>query len=778
MQLPHLYPNLKALRALFTMAILLLVSSYSRGQFYYYITDTRDGQNYQVVHIDDLWWMAENLNIGTRIDIPQQQKNNDIIEKYCYLNDDANCNIYGGLYQWDELMQYGNVEFYQGICPSGWHVSTDEDWKQLEAFLGMKQSSIDSIGNYRGFDEGGKLKIRGTEFWYSPNELATNSVGFSALPAGTRDTAGIISWLYKGAWFWNAETYGGKPLFRSLWYNNGNIAKSTDDKRFGASARCIKDSPFMFGRGSFTDTRDGREYATVKIENHWWMAENLNVGEQILHNVSPTNFGSIEKYCYNDMEANCDTFGGLYQWDEAMNYDKENKQGICPDGWHIPTDEDWMELEWASGMYEEELDYLGWRGNRGIFFQPESAFGFDALFGGSVFPNGTSNKIGTEAYFWTSSEGDNDQVSWARSLKKGESGIYRNRNYYRQNSQSLRCVCNDNEIISLSIEAEDTVCAGQETLLKAKTSGGTISKYYYWWSNTSDYLSMDSILNVVSEVNTTTYYVRIIDGYTYIRDSVTITVEPAPSDFNITGDTSVCPTDDQLEYSVTDNPSYQYSSWNVPEGIGTLVSSDENHAGVSWGTTPGYGYIEVTATDVETGCSAQKSLRVEVMPAPKPEIILKGQSLLICTDSGMFYRWYHNGDAVKDATRQFYYAKNKESGSYTVEITWDNQCLKNSDPINFTEKSTVDPGENESQTVFIRPNPTDGNITLDMINDYTGPVEIRMISSSGRLVKQYQINKYNAIYSTGLDLGKLEEGSYLMTVAFGTETEVHRITIK
>jgi uncharacterized protein (TIGR02145 family) len=773
MQLPHLYPNLKALRALFTMAILLLLSSYSWGQFYYYITDTRDGQYYQVVHIDDLWWMAENLNIGTRIDIPQQQKNNDIIEKYCYMNDEANCNIYGGLYQWDELMQYGNVEFYHGICPSGWHVSTDEDWKQLEAFLGMKQSSIDSIGDYRGFDEGGMLKISGTEFWSSPNELATNSVGFSALPAGFRDTTGIISWLRQGAWFWNAETYGGKPLFRNLWYTNGKIAKSSDDKRFGVSARCVKDSPLMFGRGSFIDPRDGREYATVKIENHWWMAENLNVGEQILHNESPTNFGNIEKYCYNDMEAYCDTFGGLYQWDEAMNYEKENKQGICPDGWHIPTDENWMELEWAAGMFEIELDYTGWRGNSEIFFQPEGAFGFDALFGGSVFPNGTSNKIGTEAYFWTSSEGANDQISWARSLKKDESGVYRNGNYYKQNSHSIRCVSNDNEIVSLAVEAEDDVCSGQEITLGARTSGGSASKYFLWWSEPSGFSSEDSIVNDIPEV-ITKYYVRIIDGYIYIRDSIVVNVRSGP-EFYFTGDTSVCPTDEHLEYGVTDNPSYTYS-WGDTDG--NLISYDENHAVLSWGTTPGYKYIDVTATDIETGCSAKKRLWVNVLSSPKPEIILKGQSLLICTDSGRVYQWVHNEDEIKDATRQFYYAKNKESGSYTVEITWDNQCRSISDQINFTEKSTGDPGENESQTVFIQPNPTDGNITLEMICDYTGQVEIIITSSVGRIVKQFRLNKYNAIYGTGLELGELEEGSYLMAIEYGDIREVHRITIK
>ncbi len=58
---------------------------------------------------------------------------------------------------------------------------------------------------------------------------------------------------------------------------------------------------------------------------------------------APTNDGVIEKYCYDDNPANCDEYGGLYNWNEMMMYEPGGK-GICPDGWHIPSDYEWENL--------------------------------------------------------------------------------------------------------------------------------------------------------------------------------------------------------------------------------------------------------------------------------------------------------------------------------------------------------------------------------------------------------------------------------------------------
>ncbi len=119
-------------------------------------------------------------------------------------------------------------------------------------------------------------------------------------------------------------------------------------KNNGFSVRCIKDSPPTWSCGdTLNDTRDGQNYNTVQIGDQCWMAENLNVGTMIDGSDDQTQQTPevIEKYCYDNNTANCDTYGGLYQWNEMMHYTtQEGAQGICPAGWHVPTDGEWCTL--------------------------------------------------------------------------------------------------------------------------------------------------------------------------------------------------------------------------------------------------------------------------------------------------------------------------------------------------------------------------------------------------------------------------------------------------
>ena len=121
------------------------------------LTDSRDGQQYETVLIGTQCWMAENLNIGTRIDGVNDPSDNGNIEKYCYDDDPANCETYGGLYQWNEMMEYVTIERVQGICPEGWYIPTDDDWKILEGTVDSYFAVGDPIwdqGGWRGFDAG------------------------------------------------------------------------------------------------------------------------------------------------------------------------------------------------------------------------------------------------------------------------------------------------------------------------------------------------------------------------------------------------------------------------------------------------------------------------------------------------------------------------------------------------------------------------------------------------------------------------------------------------
>ncbi|GEM_PF-4676164 len=204
-------------------------------------TDYRDERQYKWVYIGTQFWMAENLNVGTRINGSLEQTANGVIEKYCYNDTESNCNLYGGLYQWNEMMQYTEYEETRGICPEGWHIPSDDEWKTLEMSLGMGQAAADATG-WRGSDEGGKLKAV-SNLWSGDNVGATNSSRFTALPSGDRKSGGAFESLGFFTDFWtstiNSET-------GSIWYHlldteHATIYRTRGDRKYGTPLRCIKD---------------------------------------------------------------------------------------------------------------------------------------------------------------------------------------------------------------------------------------------------------------------------------------------------------------------------------------------------------------------------------------------------------------------------------------------------------------------------------------------------------------------------------------------------------
>ena len=207
------------------------------------LIDSRDNQAYKTVTIGTQTWMAENLNIGTRIDGANNQIDNDIIEKYCNDNLSSNCDTFGGLYQWNEKMLYSTVEGTQGICPSGWHLPTDEEWKTLEMALGMTQAQADATG-FRGTDQGSQLA--GNETLWSDGLLDQNGVfgssGFDALPAGLFSPGGTFN-LSTYAYFWTSSEIGtgANARNRELYRDDPQIFRVAGSKSKGFSVRCVQD---------------------------------------------------------------------------------------------------------------------------------------------------------------------------------------------------------------------------------------------------------------------------------------------------------------------------------------------------------------------------------------------------------------------------------------------------------------------------------------------------------------------------------------------------------
>ena len=203
------------------------------------------GQSYATVQIGTQCWMAENLNIGTRIDGSANQTNNTTIEKYCYTNNTSNCDVYGGLYQWDEMMQYVTTSGTQGICPHGWHLPSDPEWCILEQLL---DPSISCNSNgFCGTSGGGQMKETDTTHWLSPNTGATNTSGFTGRGGGERYHGGsFISGIKQKASFWTStacsEPYpAGTSYHRSFYWSRADVNRFYKGQAYGFSVRCVRD---------------------------------------------------------------------------------------------------------------------------------------------------------------------------------------------------------------------------------------------------------------------------------------------------------------------------------------------------------------------------------------------------------------------------------------------------------------------------------------------------------------------------------------------------------
>ena len=188
-----------------------------------------DGNNYPVVQIGSLLWMAENLKTTKYNDftgIPLAEANfNLTTPAYCWYNNDAttNKNIYGALYNW-YTVNTGK------LCPLGWRVPNDNEWTALTDYLGGEPVA------------GGKLKETGVIHWLSPAG-STNETGFTALPGGYRLSNGTFSHLrYNGNW-WSSTVseYGTSARFRTVSQGTSEITKGWNSLPIGFSVRCVRD---------------------------------------------------------------------------------------------------------------------------------------------------------------------------------------------------------------------------------------------------------------------------------------------------------------------------------------------------------------------------------------------------------------------------------------------------------------------------------------------------------------------------------------------------------
>jgi len=209
------------------------------------VTDI-DGNVYKTVKIGNQWWMAENLKVTHyRNGDPLVKVENDdewsntIDGAYCYYNNDStNFNTYGCLYNGSAV--FGSYIGYN-LALHSWHIPSDDEWKELEMFLGMNQDEADKAGT-RGTYEGAKMKTVDTKYWRSPNAGATNVVGFSALPGGIRHPAsGDYRYRRQTGVWWTSSGSITNFGYRQISYNTSIIWRFYVSWDAGLSIRCVKD---------------------------------------------------------------------------------------------------------------------------------------------------------------------------------------------------------------------------------------------------------------------------------------------------------------------------------------------------------------------------------------------------------------------------------------------------------------------------------------------------------------------------------------------------------
>jgi len=452
-------------------------------------------------------WMAENLNYADSVKTPSlkgrnwcyndDEKNCNVSGRYyswaAAIDSVALANDSKEPLDCGYGKKCGLDRAVQGICPEGWHLPTLREWSLL----------CEAIGDYRTCGEPLKA-LTGWNYAGTPNNNGTDLYGFAALPTGRRISA--TSWEKVGSdvYYWSSTEQDDD---RGRYFNINNIYTQTytyqNSKYYGQSVRCVKGDPSAapvrpsssssvtpksssssvdtdgwswdvpkearlnpkIKYDSMVDPRDKQVYKVVKIDvpdtnySQVWMAENLNYADSVK---TPSLKG--RNWCYNNDEKNCNVGGRYYTWAAAIdsvalaNDPKEpldcgygktcglnhSVQGICPDGWHLPTLREWSLLCEAIGDYStcgkplkalSGWDYAGTPNNNGT-----DKYGFASLPTGRRLSATSWEKVGSDVYYWSATEYSADDGRYFNINNiYTQTYTYQNYKYY---GQSVRCVKN------------------------------------------------------------------------------------------------------------------------------------------------------------------------------------------------------------------------------------------------------------------------------------------------------------------------------------------------
>ena len=470
---------------------------------------SHEGYDYSTVLIGDRCWFSENCRYLPVVSSSStssgggSSENSPYFYVYGYEGTDAsaamateNYDTYGVLYNWPAVMT-------EAICPSGWHIPSDGEFTQLTDFLGganiageQMKSTSGWNNNGNGSNSSGFEGLPGGYNWSNGLiDIGYNATWWSSSASNSSEA-------------WQRRLYGDVDnvnRFSDHRHNgfsarcvidytdecgvlNGDNSTCSDECGVpnGNNSTCLDECGVLNGDNSScadcagvangdstTDecgtcdndpsndcpdcgdlvSHEGYDYSTVLIGDQCWFSENC----RYLPEVSPSTEESDTDpyyyvYGYEGMDVadakattNYDTYGVLYNWPAVMT------EGICPSGWHIPSDGEWQTMEISLGMSEADATSDGWRGspvgdsmkstsgwfnNGNVFVNGSNSSGFTGLPGG-YSDSGVFNFNGVYGVWWSASESGSN--SWQRALGSSYDNVGRNVSG-RYSGFSARCV--------------------------------------------------------------------------------------------------------------------------------------------------------------------------------------------------------------------------------------------------------------------------------------------------------------------------------------------------
>jgi uncharacterized protein (TIGR02145 family) len=368
------------------------------------MTDRRNDRIYKTVTIDGVVWMAENLNFVDTQKYPLHKEG-----AHCYNDDEENCELLGRLYNRAAAMNDSGCAsgkscnigsgWVQGVCPDGWHIPTVSE---AQALVDRVDSVARVLRSSKGWLESGIVKgedlygmsFVGTGYWEGLYDeyRSIGEYGFMWVgAAGTSQKYLLIRAKNDDAYINSYSTEVFLPvrcvydnaiqgIFSSASSSSATSSSSVSSSSMSSSSEEESSSSFnktvlfnsSLSYGEMTDGRDGKTYKTIDVDGKTWMAENLNFADSSTHPLLKGN-----NRCYDDDPGECAAFGRLYSREAALNDSRctchneacpstsGTAQGVCPDGWHIPSKSEAQQLENSVNQSSNKLkSSYGWNGGK------------------------------------------------------------------------------------------------------------------------------------------------------------------------------------------------------------------------------------------------------------------------------------------------------------------------------------------------------------------------------------------------------------------------------